>query len=139
MADNGNLKCMACDYDLRGTAQDGACPECGCSVERTLREQKKPMPTWLRLLNAGALAAISGCWMLDLSLYQSGPMRLYRPGWMLYWQTSTWLFWVALCVTGGASCALLLSQDARQSKLLWLIAVASVLYAIWQASWHAPL
>ena len=40
--DNGriledDLACVACSYNLRGLSPDGACPECGTTVERSTR------------------------------------------------------------------------------------------------------
>jgi hypothetical protein len=35
------MRCWRCDYDLRATANDGACPECGASVAETTRQVER--------------------------------------------------------------------------------------------------
>ena len=49
-------ECYRCGYDLRGIANDGACPECGLLAERSRRvsdELHNTRPRWLRSLSLG--------------------------------------------------------------------------------------
>jgi len=49
-------ECYRCGYDLRGIANDGACPECGLLAERSRRitdELHDTRPRWLRSLSRG--------------------------------------------------------------------------------------
>ena len=49
-------ECYRCGYDLRGIANDGACPECGLVAERSRRitdELHDTRPRWLRSLSRG--------------------------------------------------------------------------------------
>ncbi len=49
-------ECYRCGYDLRGIANEGACPECGLLAERSRRvtdELHDTRPRWLRSLSRG--------------------------------------------------------------------------------------
>ncbi|MFG0329617.1 MAG: hypothetical protein ACF8PN_06915 [Phycisphaerales bacterium] len=55
------IPCRQCGYDLRGAARDGACPECGAPVERSLgpdRLEAAPAP-WLQRIALGLLVAVA--------------------------------------------------------------------------------
>ena len=54
--DSAGDECYRCGYDLRGIANDGACPECGLLAERSRRvteELHDTRPRWLRSLSRG--------------------------------------------------------------------------------------
>ncbi len=68
-----NLPCVACGYTLRGLPVNGACPECGTEISRSLQGDRLAAadPQWLRtivrgqrLLTAGMIAATSGLFLL---------------------------------------------------------------------------
>jgi hypothetical protein len=55
-AESSKDECYRCGYDLRGIANDGACPECGLLAERSRRitdELHDSRPRWLRSLSRG--------------------------------------------------------------------------------------
>jgi hypothetical protein len=49
------ILCIACGYDLRGLAEDGACPECGTSVARSRMGDRLAGadPGWLKRIALG--------------------------------------------------------------------------------------
>jgi hypothetical protein len=55
-AESAKDECYRCGYDLRGFANDQACPECGLLAERSRRisdELHDTRPRWLRSLSRG--------------------------------------------------------------------------------------
>lgn len=52
----GNVACRSCGYNLRGVARDGFCPECGTSVEWSLRgfQLRFADRRWLERLHIGS-------------------------------------------------------------------------------------
>src|SRR2546430_14287954 len=89
-------ECSRCGYDLRGIANDQACPECGLLAERSRRvsdELHDTRPRWLRRIAWGVrliLLTILLCasWpvifgILEASLQRFGPSTLI---WRLFWE-----------------------------------------------------
>ncbi len=58
-----NLPCVSCSYLLRGLPEDGACPECGTDVRRSLQGDllSAANPAWLRSI-------VRGQWLLTIGL-----------------------------------------------------------------------
>lgn len=68
-----NLPCVKCGYTLRGLPVDGACPECGMEISRSLDGDRLAAadPQWLRtivrgqrLLTTGLMTATAGLFLL---------------------------------------------------------------------------
>ena len=58
-----DLPCAFCSYNLRGVRRDGACPECGRPVERTINEDLRlANPAWL------AFQARTMLWLIAVGL-----------------------------------------------------------------------
>ena len=74
--------CYRCGYDLRGIANDRACPECGLLAERSRRvsdELHNTRPRWLRKLARGV-------WLMLLSLVMLFVLPIVAD------QLRTWLY-----------------------------------------------
>jgi hypothetical protein len=89
-------ECYRCGYDLRGIANDQACPECGLLARRSRRvsdELHETRPRWLRRLTWGVrlillTILLCGGWpvifgMLKACFERFGPSTLI---WRLFWQ-----------------------------------------------------
>ncbi len=52
-----DVACIQCGYNLRGLSPDGVCPECACTIERSLRGPwlRYADARWLRRLRVGTL------------------------------------------------------------------------------------
>jgi hypothetical protein len=57
-----DLPCRNCGFNLRGLSPDRACPECGTSIELSLREPllRFAEPGWVRTLARGATWVLAG-------------------------------------------------------------------------------
>ncbi|HTW95513.1 MAG TPA: hypothetical protein VMD30_12000 [Tepidisphaeraceae bacterium] len=61
-------ECYRCGYDLRGIADDQACPECGLLAERSRRvtdELHNTRPKWLRSISLGVVLIIIAVLLLS--------------------------------------------------------------------------
>src|SRR5262245_32112317 len=66
-----DMPCVACNYNLRGLDLDGACPECGLAIERSIHGDllRFADPAWVRTIASGAnwivvsilLSIVLGC------------------------------------------------------------------------------
>jgi hypothetical protein len=67
-------ECYRCGYDLRGVANDRACPECGLLAQRSRRvtdELHDTRPRWLRSLSLGVILVL-----LAMAAPVAGPLLL---------------------------------------------------------------
>lgn len=55
VVDIGRLACVTCGYDLRSLPSDGACPECGTAISRSLCGDRLAAadPAWLKTIALG--------------------------------------------------------------------------------------
>jgi hypothetical protein len=76
-----DLACFSCGYNLRGLSPDGACPECGATVERSTRDHLLRFcdPKWVDQLASGMkllivpipLAGLFGALAIRLEIVRS--------------------------------------------------------------------
>src|ERR1700683_2690941 len=89
--------CYRCGYDLRGIANDRACPECGLLAQRSRRvsdELHNTRPRWLRKLARGVwlmLLALILLFVLPILADQSREW-LYRRSWFGNSWTTVYVF-----------------------------------------------
>jgi predicted RNA-binding Zn-ribbon protein involved in translation (DUF1610 family) len=82
-------ECYRCGYDLRGIADDHACPECGLLAQRSRRttdELHNTRPRWLRSISRGtnlillSLILTVAWWVISSS---GALVRHYSSGWTI--------------------------------------------------------
>ena len=92
-----DLTCGGCDYNLRGLAAGGACPECGHDVGATLRGVSSRRAAWLRRVSRGALLIgagilVGGAGAAALVPWGQRPLLFGFPGGAVVAAVGTWLF-----------------------------------------------
>ncbi len=75
-------ECYRCGYDLRGIADDQACPECGLLAQRSRRESDElhlTRPGWLKRLSLGVWTILLGLatFSVGLAIQQELQAKLY--------------------------------------------------------------
>jgi len=88
-------ECYRCGYDLRGIANDQACPECGLLAERSRRvtdELHETRPKWLRSISIGAILILLSI-VVEIAWAMCVPMVIVAldDRWINSWQ---WLRWM---------------------------------------------
>lgn len=110
----GEVSCLRCGYNLRGAEAEGACPECGLEVERSLRGDR------LMFADAGWLATVSFgwvglAWVLSLGSVVTVVLGVVAADaeqpWIGLFAISGWLLGTVICVW----CAT--ERDPRDAEL----------------------
>ena len=70
---SGGTRCVGCGYALDGLPDDGACPECGIEVERSLKGELmlKASPEYLATLHRGSVLALTALILQLLNVFAS--------------------------------------------------------------------
>ena len=78
-----DLHCVRCGYHLRELAEDGACPECGTAVARSMHGDllSAADPAWLRRIYRGHLYIVIGCAVLLLTIALNMMAGNLLPSW----------------------------------------------------------
>ena len=105
-----DLHCIDCGYNLRGLPTDGACPECGTSIERSMRGDALRFANveWLKKVRLG-LAVIVSADVFGHAM--TSIIAMWGP-----W-ASIWLgLWVLLNACSCVGIWLVISREPRHSE-----------------------
>ncbi|HEY7087090.1 MAG TPA: hypothetical protein VH518_03315 [Tepidisphaeraceae bacterium] len=124
-------ECLRCGYDLRGIANDQACPECGLLAERSRRitdELHETRPRWLQSLSFGvwlillSILMIAGeipvtllvrAWVNQIYMDYAQGLRKLPQNWQLELIDHIPTYWLVLAATVLFAGALLLTIRER--------------------------
>jgi hypothetical protein len=128
-----DLPCLKCNYNLRGLAANGRCPECGDPVWKTrlTRPDHRAFQRFERLRVMYGLAAI-GCFCLAWyanSEYPNGPNTAdpRKAGLRVLFTISGTGSWILIA---SGICWLIASRYPRRSKFTWWMLALNGLTAI---------